>query len=261
MFQREKFAAHNVNAVAAGRVEGPDTIKQITNRCIRIVKDIEAELSGCALCRQYKENFVHVGVLISADLALVHAQYYSAPRFSQLISVMSFPSCFIMPTAVKIAIFLVRLQSFHAPSNFDQPKKLVLECFNPIVDASSGRNLILAMVYGLETPFKPFFVSHFPFIFFLFSVSIKVSPTYRRNVRVLAVFNMLKFICGICGHASNIWHRYGKGYFQTLLSCIERLLAFLNVKNLVLSAAEEAESIWTDKFGFSMMKPDQVSFI
>lgn len=28
-----------------------DPIEQITKRCIRIVKDIEAELSGCALCR------------------------------------------------------------------------------------------------------------------------------------------------------------------------------------------------------------------
>lgn len=51
MFQREKFVAYNVNAFAAGRVEGVDPIEQITKRCIRIVKDIDAELSGCALCR------------------------------------------------------------------------------------------------------------------------------------------------------------------------------------------------------------------
>jgi len=51
MFQREKFVAHNANAVAAGRVEGVDPIEQIANRCIRIVKDIEADLSSCALCR------------------------------------------------------------------------------------------------------------------------------------------------------------------------------------------------------------------
>jgi hypothetical protein len=43
-----------------------------------------------------------------------------------------------------------------------------------------------------------------------------------------------------------------------LFSCIERLLAFLNVKNLVLPAAEEAVAIWTDKFGFEKMKPDQL---
>lgn len=51
MFQREKFVEHNENAVAAGRVSGIDPIEQITQRCIRIVKDIEAELTGCVLCR------------------------------------------------------------------------------------------------------------------------------------------------------------------------------------------------------------------
>lgn len=51
MFQREKFVEHNENAVAAGRISGIDPIEQITQRCIRIVKDIEAELTGCVLCR------------------------------------------------------------------------------------------------------------------------------------------------------------------------------------------------------------------
>lgn len=51
MFLREKFVEHNENAVAAGRVSGIDPIEQITQRCIRIVKDIEAELTGCVLCR------------------------------------------------------------------------------------------------------------------------------------------------------------------------------------------------------------------
>ncbi|XP_043815649.1 uncharacterized protein LOC110623074 isoform X2 [Manihot esculenta] len=53
MFQREKFVEHNVNAVAAGRVSGVDPIEQISKRCILIVKNIEAELSGCVLCRAY----------------------------------------------------------------------------------------------------------------------------------------------------------------------------------------------------------------
>lgn len=50
-----------------------------------------------------------------------------------------------------------------------------------------------------------------------------------------------------------------QGYFQLLFSCIEKLLAFLHVKSIVLPAAEEAESIWTDKFGFNKINPDQVS--
>ena len=51
MFEREKFVAHNENALAAGRVSGIDPIEEITRRCIRIVTNIEAELSGCVLCR------------------------------------------------------------------------------------------------------------------------------------------------------------------------------------------------------------------
>lgn len=49
-----------------------------------------------------------------------------------------------------------------------------------------------------------------------------------------------------------------QGYFQTLFSCIERFLAFLNVGNLVLPAADGAESIWTKKFGFDKLAQDQV---
>lgn len=41
----------NANAVAAGRVPGIDSIKQITNRCIRIINTEDVDLGGCALCR------------------------------------------------------------------------------------------------------------------------------------------------------------------------------------------------------------------
>ncbi|KAF9621258.1 hypothetical protein IFM89_018343 [Coptis chinensis] len=51
----------------------------------------------------------------------------------------------------------------------------------------------------------------------------------------------------------------GLGYFQSLFTCIERLLGFLNVKKLVLPSAEESKSIWTDKFGFKKIFLDQVS--
>lgn len=57
MFQREKFVAHNANAVAAGRVLGVDVMGQITERCIRIVKNPEAsEVFACVLCRLYLYN-------------------------------------------------------------------------------------------------------------------------------------------------------------------------------------------------------------
>jgi N-acetylglutamate synthase-like GNAT family acetyltransferase len=50
----------------------------------------------------------------------------------------------------------------------------------------------------------------------------------------------------------------GQGYFQCLFACIERLLGFLNVKHIVLPAADEAKSIWTDKFGFTKMTDEEV---
>lgn len=53
MMQREKFVEKNVNAIAAGRVLGVDSIEQITKRCIRIVevKPPVADASCCILCR------------------------------------------------------------------------------------------------------------------------------------------------------------------------------------------------------------------
>lgn len=49
-----------------------------------------------------------------------------------------------------------------------------------------------------------------------------------------------------------------QGYFQVLFSCIENLLRSLNVRNLVLPAADEAESLWTNKFGFKKITEDEV---
>ncbi|XP_057535170.1 increased DNA methylation 1 isoform X2 [Amaranthus tricolor] len=53
MFEREKFVAHNANALAAGRVSGVDSIEQITKRSIRIVNNLASEVSACILCRGY----------------------------------------------------------------------------------------------------------------------------------------------------------------------------------------------------------------
>lgn len=52
---------------------------------------------------------------------------------------------------------------------------------------------------------------------------------------------------------------FWQGYFQALFGCIEMLLHSLHVKNLVLPAAEEAESIWTKKLGFRKMTDERVS--
>ncbi|KAK1284017.1 Zinc finger CCCH domain-containing protein 19 [Acorus calamus] len=51
MFERELTCAHNANAIAAGRVLGVDPIEQISNRCIRIVKTSDIDISSCVLCK------------------------------------------------------------------------------------------------------------------------------------------------------------------------------------------------------------------
>ncbi|RZB48616.1 Increased DNA methylation 1 isoform B [Glycine soja] len=317
MFQREKFVAHNANAVAAGRVEGVDPIEQIANRCIRIVKDIEADLSSCALCRGVDfsrsgfgprtiilcdqcEKEYHVGCLRDHKMAylkeLPEGNWLCCNDCTRIHSTLEnllvkgaerLPESLLGVIKKKQEekglepIIDVRWRLLNGKIASPETRPLLLEavsifheCFNPIVDAASGRDLIPAMVYGLETPFKPFFV----FIFSLFFVSIKVPSTYRRNVRgqefggmycALLIVNSSVVSAGMLRiFGSDVAElplvatsngNHGKGYFQTLFSCIERLLAFLNVKNLVLPAAEEAESIWTDKFGFSKMNPDELT--
>ncbi|XP_020960129.1 uncharacterized protein LOC107648256 isoform X2 [Arachis ipaensis] len=120
------------------------------------------------------------------------------------------------------------------------------ECFSPIVDAISGRDFIPAMVYGRNVRGQEFGGMY---------CAVLTVNSYVVSVGMLRIFG--KDIAELPLVATTN-KDHGKGYFQTLFSCIERLLSFLNVKNLVLPAAEEAESIWTDKFGFSKMIPDQL---
>eukprot|EP00246_Nothoceros_aenigmaticus_P001031 TRINITY_DN1130_c0_g4_i2.p1 TRINITY_DN1130_c0_g4~~TRINITY_DN1130_c0_g4_i2.p1 ORF type:complete len:121 (+),score=15.96 TRINITY_DN1130_c0_g4_i2:131-493(+) len=51
---------------------------------------------------------------------------------------------------------------------------------------------------------------------------------------------------------------WGQGFCQALMLSIERLLGMLRVKLLVLPAAEGAEGIWLNKFGFKHMVGDQL---
>ncbi|KAL5986151.1 hypothetical protein ACLOJK_028141 [Asimina triloba] len=99
------------------------------------------------------------------------------------------------------------------------------DCFDPIVE-KSGRDLIPAMVYGSVV------------------VSAGILRIFGQEVAELPLVATSK-------------DSQGKGYFQVLFACIEKLLRSLNVENLVLPAAEEAESIWMKKFGFRKMTDDR----
>ncbi|CAL5194133.1 unnamed protein product [Lathyrus oleraceus] len=292
MFQREKFVAYNNNAFAAGRVEGVDPIEQITKRCIRIVKDIGAELSGCSLCRGVDfsrsgfgprtiilcdqcEKEYHVGCLMDHKMAFLKElpkgnwlccndckRIHSTLRNVLVRGAERLPQSLLALIKKKqgekgldpINDINVSWRLLSGKNASPETRPLLLEavsifhqCFDPIVDAASGRDLIRAMVYGKSVRGQEFGGMHCALLIVNSSVvsagMIRIFGTDIAELPLVATSNS----------------HHGKGYFQTLFSCIERLLAFMKVKNLVLPAAEEAQSIWIDKFGFSKIKPDQLT--
>ncbi|CAL5328873.1 unnamed protein product [Camellia sinensis] len=110
------------------------------------------------------------------------------------------------------------------------------ECFDPIV-ATSGRDLIPVMVCGRNISRQEFGG--------MSVVSASLLRIFGREVAELPLVATSR-------------ENQGKGYFQTLFSCIESLLYSLNVENLVLPVAEEAESIWTKKLGFRKMSDERL---
>ncbi|KAJ7976876.1 Zinc finger, FYVE/PHD-type [Quillaja saponaria] len=292
MFQREKFVEHNANAVAAGRVAGVDPIEQITKRCIRIAKNIEAELSGCVLCRCYDfsrsgfgprtiilcdqcEKEYHVGCLRDHKMAylkeLPKGKWFCCTDCKRIHSTLQnllvsgaekLPDSLlyvikkkkeekslesVIDIDVRWRVISSRVSSPETKSLLSEAVSIFHECFDPIVDSESGRDLIPAMVYGKKVRGQEFGGMY---------VAVLMINSSVVSAGILRIFGRdaaeLPLVATINGY-------HGKGYFQTLFSCIERLLAFLNVKSIVLPAAEEAESIWIDKFDFKKIKPDQLS--
>ncbi|XP_058003443.1 uncharacterized protein LOC110662674 isoform X1 [Hevea brasiliensis] len=291
MFQREKFVEHNVNAVAAGRVSGVDPIEQITKRCIRIVKNIEAELSGCVLCRGYDfsrsgfgprtiilcdqcEKEFHVGCLRSHKMAnlkeLPKGKWFCCLDCGRIHSTLQ---KLLVRESEKLPISLLNVikkkneeKGLETINDIDvrwrllsgkivSPETKVLlsqaltifqECFDPIVD-TTGRDLIPLMVYGKNSTGQDYGGMY---------CAVLVVNSFVVSAGILRIFGQEVAELPLVATSNG---NHGKGYFQLLFSCIEKLLAFLNVQSLVLPAAEEAESIWTDKFGFQKIKPDQLS--
>ncbi|XP_071907828.1 uncharacterized protein [Coffea arabica] len=120
------------------------------------------------------------------------------------------------------------------------------ECFDPIV-AKSGRDLIPIMVYGRNISGQEFGGMY---CILLIVKSVVVSAgllrIFGREVAELPLVATSR-------------DNQGKGYFLALFSCIERLLFSMDVKTLVLPAAEEAQSIWTKRLGFRKMSNVRVS--
>ncbi|KAG6690198.1 hypothetical protein I3842_10G002300 [Carya illinoinensis] len=272
MFQREKFVEHNENAVAAGRVSGIDPIEQITKRCIRIVKNIEADLSGCVLCRGYdfsKSGFGPRTILL-CDQELPEGEWFCSvdcTRISSTLQKLLVRGAEKLPDSlldvikrkqeeqgldsindmdVRWRLLRGKIASPETRFYLSEAVAIFHDCFAPIIDSISGQDLIPAMVYGRNTRGQEFGGMYCAILMVnSFVVSAGILRVFGPEVAELPLVATSK-------------GNHGKGYFQILFSCIEKLLSFLNVKNLVLPAAEEAESIWKDKFGFERLKPDQL---
>ncbi|XP_059646794.1 uncharacterized protein LOC132293362 isoform X2 [Cornus florida] len=292
MFLREKFVEHNANAVAAGRISGVDPIEQITKRCIRIIKNPEeVEAIACVLCRGYDfsksgfgeltvilcdqcEREYHVGCLKKnkmADLEELPKGKWFCSMDCQRISCAlqnllirgeeKLPDSLldvlkkkheekdpgtVFDFDVRWRVLSGKIASRETRLLLSKAVAIFHECFDPIVDLTTGQDFIPSMVYGRNLRGQDYGG--------MYCAVLTVNSSVV-SAAILRVFGCEVAELPLVATSNG---NQGKGYFQILFSCIERLLAFLNVRTFVLPAAEEAESIWTQKFGFEKIPSEQL---
>ncbi|XP_026415120.1 uncharacterized protein LOC113310615 isoform X1 [Papaver somniferum] len=292
MYQREKFCEYNANAIAAGRVLGDDPIKQIYHRCIRTVKTQDVEVGGCALCRAHSfcksgfgpgtvllcdqcEKEYHVGCLKDHNMAdleelpegewfcctdckaihttlhqLLERKPLELPEsLSGLIKTKHMEKCSSDNGDLDLRWSLLSGKLATADSNLFLSKAVAIfrDHFDPIIDLKSGRDLIPAMVLGRVIRDQDFGGMY---------CAVLTSNSIVVSAAILRIFGQKIAELPLVATSSEV---QGRGYFQSLFSCIELLLGYLKVETLVLPAAEEAESIWTNKFGFKKINQEKLN--
>ncbi|XP_074588899.1 uncharacterized protein LOC141844801 isoform X1 [Curcuma longa] len=291
LHQREKCLSSNMNAIAAGRVAGVDPIEQIFKRCIRIVTTTLTDDSSCSLCRCHDfsrggfndrtviicdqcEREYHVGCLRDHKMAdlkeLPLGEWFCSTDCIRMRSALEeylhrgaelLPSSNIdiikrkcdirgldknLDTDIRWRLLSGRALEADSKLLLSRAVTIFHESFDPIVEASTGKDLIPSMVYGRSVKGQDFAGMYCPV---LIVGSCVVSAGLLRFLgRDVAELPLV---------ATSREHQ-SQGYFQSLFSCIESFLASLGVRRIVLPAAEEAESIWTNKFGFTKISTDQL---
>ncbi|MCD9560322.1 hypothetical protein HAX54_018937 [Datura stramonium] len=292
MFAKERFVEHNANAIAAGRVAGIDAIEQITNRCIRIVEALETEVSVCVLCRNQEfsksgfdpltviicdqcEKEYHVGCLKEHNIddlqELPKDKWFCCTdcnrihfALEKLVSdgEQNIPESLLKVLKeknegkdsennssldIKWRLLSGKMSSEETRVWLSGAVSIFHERFDPIADASTSRlDLIPHMVYGRNFKDQDYGGM---FCAILLVNSLVVSAG------IIRIFGKEVAELPLVATSTNC---QGQGYFQSLFSCIENLLQSLNVENLVLPSAEEAESIWTNRFNFKKIPEEQL---
>ncbi|KAF6171565.1 hypothetical protein GIB67_018089 [Kingdonia uniflora] len=289
----DRSCATNDNAKAAGRVSGVDPIEQISKRCIRIVKTQETtEVGGCSLCRhpsfsksrfgpstvilcdQCEKEF-HVGCLSDHKMAdlkqLPKGKWFCCKDCSRIHSVLQrlivrgsekLPDSILnnikkKPEGdglhsnadgdVRWTLLSGKVASSESRSLLSKAVAIFHNRFDPIVDAITGRDLIPCMVFGRNMREQDFGGMY---------CAVLTVNSLVVSAGLIRILGQEVAELPLVATSSEF---QGQGYFQSLFSCIERLLGFFCVKNLVLPAAQEAEAIWTEKFGFTKMSQEEVS--
>ncbi|KAF8397526.1 hypothetical protein HHK36_016444 [Tetracentron sinense] len=270
--------------------ESSNAVRPITIRLTRVVKAPETEIGGCVVCRGHDfsvskfdertvmlcdqcEKEFHVGCLRDRGLCdlkeLPKGKWFCCEDCNRIhiaLHNLIFSGAKMIPASMMTTINRkliekgssveagndVQWQLLSGKSDSEDHRSLLTkaaaifrDCFDPIV-ARGGLDLIPAMVYGRNIAGQEF-GGMYCVILTVKSivVSAGVLRIFGREVAELPLVATSR-------------EKQGQGYFQALFSCIERLLCFLNVENLVLPAAEEAESIWTNKLGFRKMTEERL---
>ncbi|KAH9326064.1 hypothetical protein KI387_006242, partial [Taxus chinensis] len=273
------YCRHQSGTVRKSLLEKP------SNRCTRVVKAPEKTIGGCVLCRiedfnkfgfgdrtvmlcdQCEKEF-HVGCLRDCGMAdlkeLPEGEWFCTNDcrtiHDALKKLVQHGPKTLPKEMMKKQIdegeeqrsANISWQLLYGKTSDDDKSALLSEaaaifgeCFDPITDLVTGRDLIPSMVYSQSIRDQEFGGMYCAVLTVdSVVVSAGVFRVFGRQVAELPL-------------VATSPKSQGQGYFQTLFSCIERLLGFLNVENLVLPAAEEAESLWINKFGFTNMSEEQ----
>ncbi|KAL9688704.1 hypothetical protein QQ045_033128 [Rhodiola kirilowii] len=283
MFERDKSVTCNANAIAAGRVSGVNPIKQITERCIRIVNMDEGDVTACALCRacDYTKSGFDSRTIIICDQCELEF-HVGCLKKHKMADLKKLPKgkWFCGDDCNTIYASLRKLLDrgeVKLPDVLLAPAKKRREGKGP--DDSSNFNVKWRLLKGelassetgpLLSKSVAIFRDCFNPIKDKNGKDLIPYMVYGKNTKsfeyggiycaVLTVDSVVvsAAIFRVYGHdmaelplvaTSNEYQ--GQGYFQVLFSCIEKVLASLKIPKIVLPSAEESKSIWTDKFGFT----------
>ncbi|KAG6417658.1 hypothetical protein SASPL_119842 [Salvia splendens] len=262
MYEKEKFAENNANAIAAGRVPGVDPLEDITRRVDEFSRSGFNDHT-VMICDQCEREY-HVKCLREQEIddlkALPETEWFCSKGCSSIhyiLQKMIGDGDQTLPEAV----LNVLEKKGDGQSSEENPKLDVRwrllrgkvssedtrDRFDPIADASTSRlDLIPTMVYGRKFKDQEFYGMY---------CAILTVGSAVVSAAIVRVFGEEVAELPLVATRSDC---QGKGYFQALFACIEHLLLSLNIKVLVLPAADEAESLWKNRFGFEKLDQEKL---